>query len=125
MPVAVTTRSYDNLRTGANIQEAVLTPEAVRTRGITRRRSLQLHGDHRGVEAQPLVVPGVTLPDGSTHDVIYLATMANDVWAFDANTGDQLWQPPRNLGKPVDGGVNIDLHLTNDHWGVLSTPVID
>lgn len=123
MPVAVTTRSYDNLRTGANTQETVLTPEAVRTRGIRRRFSLRLQGDRRGVEAQPLVVPGVTLPDGSTHDVIYLATMANEVWAFDANTGAQLWR--RGLGKPVNGGQEIDLHLTNDHWGVLSTPVID
>ncbi len=123
MSTAITTRSYDNARTGSYTHETALTASAVRTRGIRRAFSLQLTGDRRGVEAQPLAVPGVRLDDGSVHDVIYLADMANQVWAFDAATGAKLWV--RKLGAPVNGGNDIDVYVINDHWGVLGTPVID
>jgi len=123
MNSAVTTRSYDNARTGANTQETVLTPAAVRTRGVKKLFTLDLPGDKRGCEAQPLVVPGVRMANGSTHDVVYIATMANQVFAFDINTGARLWMV--ELGRPITGNVGIDSHLINDHWGILSTPVID
>jgi hypothetical protein len=120
---AVTTRSFDLARTGANVHETILTPDAVRSRGIRRLFSLAVTGDARGCEAQPLMVPGLAMADGSTHDVVFLASMANQVWAFDANNGTLLWQ--RTLGRPVNGGTAIDSHRINDHWGILSTPVID
>jgi outer membrane protein assembly factor BamB len=123
MAVAVVTRGYDNARTGANTHEEVLTAQVVATRGIRRLFSLRLTGDARGVEAQPLVVPGVRLPDGASRDVIYLATMANQLWAFAAADGTLLWKT--TLGTPVNGSRAIDAHLINDHWGVLSTPVVD
>ena len=123
MSIAVTTRSYDLTRCGANTQETILTPAAVKTRGIKKLFSLALPGDARGCEAQPLIVPGVRLADGSTHDVVYLATMANRVFAFDANNGAQLWMV--QLGNPIQGDTTIDAYLINDHWGILSTPVID
>jgi hypothetical protein len=120
---AVTTRSYDNARTGATTDETVLTPVAVGTRGIRRLFSLNTPGDARGIEGQPLVVPGVIMAGGSAHDVVYLADMANQVWAFDANDGAMLWK--QQLGTPVQGSQSIDLYQINDHWGVLGTPVID
>lgn len=120
---AVTTRSYDNARSGATIEENILTPAAVGTRGIRRLFSLHTPGDARGIEAQPLVVPGVTMADGTMHDVVYLADMANQVWAFDAGNGAMLWK--QQLGTPVKGSISIDLYQINDHWGVLGTPVID
>lgn len=126
---AVTTRSFDAARTGANVHETVLTPTAIRTRGIRRLFSLTMTGDARGCEAQPLIVPGLVLADGSTRDVVFLASMANIVWAFDANDGGLLWQ--RTLGRPINGSKDIDWSgglgrpLINDHWGILSTPVID
>jgi outer membrane protein assembly factor BamB len=123
MSIAVTTRSYDNTRSGANTQETILTPAAIRTRGIQRLFSLPLPGDARGCEAQPLIVPAVKLADDSTHDVVYVATMANQVFAFDANTGARLWMV--QLGTPINGDKSIDSYLINDHWGILSTPVID
>jgi hypothetical protein len=49
--------------------------------------------------------------------------MANQVFAFDANTGAQLWMVP--LGTPIKSTGAIDDHPINDHWGILSTPVID
>jgi outer membrane protein assembly factor BamB len=123
MSFAVTTRSYDNTRSGANTQESALTPAAIRRRGIKRLFTLALPGDQRGCEAQPLVVPGVKLADGTKHDVVYVATMANQVFAFDANDGVRLWMV--QLGSPIKGTSRIDAHLINDHWGILSTPVID
>ncbi|HXZ39963.1 MAG TPA: PQQ-binding-like beta-propeller repeat protein [Terriglobales bacterium] len=123
MSIAVTMRSYDQARSGANTRETILTPGAIKTRGIRKLFSLVLPGDARGCEAQPLIVPGVRLADGSTHDVVYLATMANRVFAFDANTGAQLWMV--QLGNPIQSDKTIDAYLINDHWGILSTPVID
>jgi outer membrane protein assembly factor BamB len=120
---AVTTRSFDLARTGANTHETILTPAAVRARGIKRLFSLTVPGDARGCEAQPLIVPGLALPNGAVHDVVFLATMANEVVAFDANNGQQLWE--RSLGRPINGSEEIDDHMINDHWGVISTPVID
>ena len=119
----VTTRAFDNTRSGANTHETVLTPDAVRQRGIKRLFSLPLSGDARGSEAQPLLVPGLTMVDGNQHDVVFLASMANQVWAYDANDGTLLWE--RELAPPVNGSAAIDYHLINDHWGILSTPVID
>jgi PQQ enzyme repeat len=120
---AVTTRSFDNARTGANTQETILSPTSVRSRGIRRLFSLPVPNDARGCEAQPLIVPGLVMNDGRPHDVVFLASMANQVLAYDANDGTLLWQ--RSLGRPINGSPAIDYHMINDHWGILSTPVID
>lgn len=119
----VTTRSYDNARSGATTGESILTPDAVGKRGIRKLFSLDIPGDARGVEAQPLAVPGVKMADGAVHDVIYLADMANQVWAFDAGNGRTLWK--KSVGTPVKGSSKIDSYRINDHWGILGTPVID
>jgi outer membrane protein assembly factor BamB len=124
MPVAVLTRSYDNTRSGANTQETTLTPAAV-TAGLQRRFSLQLTGDDPRLEAQPLIVPGVRLKNGETHDVAYVCTMGNNVWAFDANDGSLLWKTPAPLGPSIRGTKDIDMWLVNIRWGILGTPVID
>jgi len=125
MKVDVLTRSYNNARTGANLNEDVLTPDSVKNHGLRKLFSLQMNDDKRGLEAQPLIVTDVAMPDGKNHDVVYLCTMANRVWAFDANTGEQLWKPPIVLGTPITGVKAIDLWKINDHWGVISTPVVD
>jgi hypothetical protein len=109
----IITRGFDNTRAGANTHGTLLTPDAVRTRGIKRLFSLNLPGDARGCEAQPLIVPGLVFADGATHDMVFLATMANQVWAFDANDGAQLWE--HTLGRPVNGSSEIDAHMINDH----------
>jgi len=55
--------------------------------------------------------------------VVYIATMANQIFAFDANNGARLWMV--QLGTPIKGTKSIDGYLINDHWGILSTPVVD
>jgi glycosidase len=124
---AVLTRSYDNGRTGANTAEYSLIPSAIKARGLSKAFFLQLTGDDPRIEAQPLYVPDVPLNDGIRHDVIYLFSMSNHVWAFDAATGAALWPHPVSLGKPFLPALNdaVDIHHINRSFGILSTPVID
>lgn len=123
IPTPITKRGVDLQCTGANINETVLTPAALRTRGLAKLFELRTPSDARGCEAQPLYVPTVTTPTRGVRDLIILADMANDVAAFDAHNGEPIWRI--NLGKPIQGSQAIDEHKINDHWGILSTPVID
>jgi hypothetical protein len=134
------TRAWDNHRSGWNQQETVLTQANVKAQGITRITTIPVVGDARGVESQPLILPGVTLADGTTHNVMILPSMANVVRGVDATTGAGLWQTPQ-LGTPITGsdslgpngpgamcpGPNqtIDCYQINQYWGVLSTGVVD
>lgn len=121
MRAAVTTRSIDSSRSGAFLAETALTPDAVRARGI--RRTLTLHTpDDPRLEAQPLYLSGLDI-HGKPRDVIIQATMGNHIYAWDADTGMQLWDT--FLAPPVKGTRDIDEHLVNVQWGILSTPVID
>ena len=54
MPGSIVTRAYDNTRGGAQYDEHTLTPARVRQKGVSRLFRLPLHGDARGMEAQPL-----------------------------------------------------------------------
>jgi outer membrane protein assembly factor BamB len=128
---AVPTRSYDNARTGANMTETVLTSAAVAAKGLRRVRSFAIDDDPR-IEAQPLYVPHLTMPDDKPHDVLFVASMGNHVWAFDVD-GNGVWKTPQ-LGAPfvppeVPGqghrSTTIDSWGINIAWGILSTPVID
>jgi outer membrane protein assembly factor BamB len=128
---AVLTRSYDNGRTGADMTETVLTPAAVAAKGLTRVRSFAVDDDPR-IEAQPLYAPNVTMPDGRPHDVLFVASMGNHVWAFDVD-GNGVWKTPQ-LGAPFvppevlgqgHRSTTIDGWGINIAWGILSTPVID
>jgi outer membrane protein assembly factor BamB len=121
----VLTRSYDDARTGANLSETVFTPHTVLHQGLKKLFSLELVGDDPRIEAQPLYVPAVTMSDGNVHDVLYVFSMANNVWAFDANTGAPIWPQPVSLGpafQPRQGDIGGKI---NKSYGILSTPVID
>jgi hypothetical protein len=131
----VLTRSYDNGRTGANRAETVLTPARV-AQGITRIKSLPIPDDPR-IEAQPLYVPGLVMgKDHRAHNVVFVASMGNHVYAFDADAPqghDLLWRSQR-LGRPFLPGpdpnlpppaTSVERWGVNIHWGILSTPVID
>jgi len=67
------------------------------------------------------------MPDGKKHDVIFIFSMSNHVWAFDANTGAALWAKPAFLGQPFlpKWGDAVDSMNINRSFGILSTPVID
>jgi outer membrane protein assembly factor BamB len=129
---AVLTRSYDNGRTGANLTETHFTPALVASKGLTKVKSFQIDDDPR-IEAQPLYVTGIQMPDGKKHNVLFVASMGNHVWAFDVD-GSAVWKTPA-LGTPFNPpeterpgqhrSTTIDGWGINIHWGILSTPVID
>jgi hypothetical protein len=121
MPTDVITRSFDFARTGANKAETTLTPTVVRTRGVKILRTLTTPDDHR-LEAQPLYLSAIEVK-GKPRNVIYQATMGNTIYAWDADTGEELWKT--HLGTPIRGSTAIDEHNINVNWGILSTPVID
>jgi hypothetical protein len=119
------TRSADNARSGWNSHETVLTQTVVSTKGIVRSTIIPLMGDARGMEAQPLILPRVTTPLG-VKDVLVLPSMANFVRGVDAHDGSSIWQT--QLGTPVtstSGQNGIDRWGINEHWGCISTGVID
>ena len=128
--VSVLTQHNDPGRTGANLSEAALSPATVQPGKFGKIFSFAVDGQ---VYAQPLVVADLDIPGKGVHNVLYVATMKNNVYAFDADaqgTSDPLWHV--SLGAPMKfdqipqgpqtwfGTYNIKPWI-----GITSTPVID
>jgi hypothetical protein len=121
--VDVLTQHNDNARTGANLNETVLTPANVNRAqfGMLFIRTVddQLY-------TQPLVVTGVTT-DGGTRDLVYVTTVNNSVYAFDANDSEAslpVWHV--NFGTPANvHSTNFGCLDINGQMGIVGTPVID
>jgi Ricin-type beta-trefoil lectin domain len=121
VPVSVTTNRYDNVRSGSNTHEYVLNAANVGSGSFGQLYSFAVDGY---LYAQPLYLSGLTLANGTTHDVVFAATMHNSVYAFDAtgSTTTPLWSV--SLGP--SGPVNVfDCTDTVGEVGITSTPVID
>lgn len=121
--VNVLERSYNKFRTGANTDETVLTPANVNSGANQFHKQFALAVDGK-IESSPLYASAISIA-GGTHNVVYVATMHNTVYAFDADSGVQL--SARWLGTPVTGN---DLHALkpntiHSEWGIAGTPVID
>jgi hypothetical protein len=121
----VAKRSYDLANTGCNLAETKLTPAYVKANGVRVLGTLQMQGDKVGAEAQPLVIPSVTMPDGLAHDLIVVLDMAGNAWCWDANAVGfpLLWM--QHLANPILGTVAIDAWRINGNWCFLSSPVVD
>lgn len=118
--VDVATYHNDTLRTGWNDAEAALTPTVVS--GTTFGLLEQVALDDQ-VDAQPLLVTGMTITGGA-HDVVYVATESNSVYALDASSGALLLHV--NLGTPVPSAKLPGACSNNGpDVGITSTPVID
>ncbi len=119
--IAVTTYHYDNLRTGWNRHEEHLKPHRVQSADFKMLHAVTLDDQ---VDVQPLVVPHVKITAGSStgeHEVVYVATESNTVYAIDAKTGNVLLSP--NFGPPVPTPLGCGNNGPN--VGVDGTPVID
>src|SRR5258708_15915370 len=78
----VTTSQYDNLRTGATLSESILVPQNVNVKQFGRLGAFKVDG---AVYAQPLFIPSLEIPGKGTHDVLFVATQHDNVYACDAN----------------------------------------
>jgi hypothetical protein len=107
----------DNNRTGWFSSETQLTAANVNSTTFGLLETVALDG----VPApQPLVVLQQSIQGQGTHDVVYIETSNNSVYAFDADSGATLWQI--NFGPPV----KKPAHNGNAPVvGIMSTPVID
>ncbi len=115
-PISVTTYHYNNLRTGWNQNETLLNAAAFpSTFGVLATVALDDQ-----VDAQPLLVPAQQIA-GGTHDVLYVVTESNSIYALDANTGAILLS--RNFGAPVPTPLGCGNNGPN--VGITGTPVID
>jgi fibronectin type 3 domain-containing protein len=116
----------DNLRTGQNLNETVLTPLNVNQAQFGKLFSLPLDGL---TYASPLYVASVNIPGKGLHNVVYAATEHNSVYAYDADTpgGTPLWKvsflsPGVTTVPAADTGECCDIP---NEIGITGTPVID
>jgi hypothetical protein len=122
-----TTSQYDNFRTGATLHEKILTPQNVNAQQFGKLGAFKVDGP---VYAQPLFIPSVEIPGKGTHDVLYVATEHDSVYAFDANRpGDPpLWKVSfldKSRGVTVLSEDIVDCPFIRPEIGITSTPVID
>jgi hypothetical protein len=131
----VFTQRNDIGRTGQNINETILTPANVNSTSFGKVFSQPVDGN---LYAQPLYVPNVSITGKGTHNVIYVATENDSVYAFDADndTGSNanpLWQvslvdAAHGAGpgaRPVNSAGDVVCYVIDPHYGITSTPVID
>lgn len=122
--VNVTTFQYDNTRTGQNTQETVLTPSNVNVSQFGKLFTVPVDGY---VYAEPLYLSNVAIA-GGTHNVVYVATEHDSMYAIDADNGAILWQ--QSFINPAAGVTTVSsttVRCTDlvPEIGITSTPVID
>ena len=119
--VDVITYHNDNARTGQNLKETTLTLSNVNPNTFGLRKIVTLNGK---VDAQPLFLSGVAIAGQGTHDVVYVVTEHDNVYALDSATGAVLWQ----VSTLSNGETTSDTHgcgQVSPEIGITSTPVID
>ncbi len=116
----VPTYRDDVARTGGDATESVLTPANVNSSSFGLLRVLAVDGK---VDAQPLYLSQLSIA-GATHDVVFVATENDSVYAFDPRTGDTLWHVSL-LGSGETTSDDRGCDQITPEIGVTSTPVID
>jgi hypothetical protein len=117
-PGAVLTYHNDDARDGAFTQETTLIPSVVNSSQFGKLHSYPVDGQ---IYAQPLYVPQLGI-SGAAHNVVFVATENNTVYALDADglQSSPLWS--KNLGTPSPRN---DAEGVSPMLGITSTPVID
>jgi chitodextrinase len=130
--LGVYTHHYDPQRTGQNLREYALSPSTLSssTFGVLFSCSVNENNTVAGyVYAQPLYVASLTMADGNKHNVVFVATESDFVYAFDADASpcQQLWKSSMLLAgeTTVPDGDTGDTDDLVPEIGVTSTPVID
>ncbi|MGB8536422.1 MAG: hypothetical protein WCD57_08415 [Acidobacteriaceae bacterium] len=118
--VNVTTYHNDNARDGWNASETVLTTQNVNVNNFGKLRELPVDGN---VDAQPLYVSGLSLA-GQPHNVVIVVTEHGSAYAFDADSGTQLWKVSA-LGANETSSDDHGCNQISPEIGITDTPVID
>ena len=117
---SVLTQHNDNNRDGVNASEVTLTPSNVNSNQFGLLFKVAVDDQ---VYAQPLYMANLAIA-GGTHNVVFVATANNSVYAFDADSGKQYWHaqlgPAYNVNDEPPGCTDV---LATS--GIMSTPVID
>ncbi|MGH9536202.1 MAG: hypothetical protein ACRD2E_15240 [Terriglobales bacterium] len=124
---AVTTYQYNNARTGADPLETALTLANVNAHSFGLVARLAVDGP---IYAQPLYLPGVRIPGQGVHDVVFVATENDTVYAFDAHgqLARPLWR--RSFLNAAMGVSAVPAAATEcgqilPTVGITATPVLD
>ncbi|MEM5383940.1 pyrrolo-quinoline quinone [Paraburkholderia phymatum] len=118
--VDVVTYHNDIARTGQQLHETRLTPANVNASTFGKINNYPVDGK---VDAEPLYLANVSIA-GGTHNVLYVATENDSVYAFDADTGAQLWKVSA-LGNGETPSDSLGCFQISPIIGITSTPVID
>ena len=117
----VVTYHNDIARTGRNLDETILNLSNVKSSTFGLLFTMPVDGI---IDAEPLYLSSVSIPNQGTHNVIYAVTENDSVYAFDADSGTQLWQVSllkKNETPSDDHGCG----QISPQIGITSTPVID
>jgi len=133
--ISVLTQRNDNARSGTNLAESTLSTQVVDAKAnlFGKLFSVAVQGN---VFAQPLYAADVGFTNGPVRNVLYVATEKNNVYAIDADSGEQIWA--KSLG-PSMPAIDITAYIRGQlqmgsSWdykdlypdiGITSTPVID
>jgi len=128
--VSVLTQHNDNFRSGLNPYETILTPANVNAATFGTIGSLPVDGL---VAAEPLLVSNINIPGKGIRNVVYVVTLHDSVYAFDADNPtntNPLWQVSfLNAAAGVTSEPAAELSCTSttmfSEMGILGTPVID
>jgi hypothetical protein len=118
--VNVTTYHNDNARDGWNSSETTLTPQSVNFNTFGKLRELPVDGK---VDGEPLYVSGLSIA-GQIHNVLIVVTENASAYAFDADTGTQLWKVTA-LGADETASDDHGCSQITPQIGITGTPVID
>jgi len=127
---AITTWHYDNARSGANISETTLTPSNVNSTNFGKLATFPVDGF---VVGHPLYLQGVNIVGQGVHNVVYVATLHDSVYAFDADSTNTspLWMTSILNYSPAGATsvpASVKKNANTTGWsevGIVSTPVID
>lgn len=118
--VDAVTYHYDVGRTGLNANETTLTASNVNSPGFGLLRMLATDGK---VDAEPLVLSNLTV-NGQQQNVVFVASEHDSVYAFNADTGAQLWKTSV-LGANETTSGDHGCGQISPEIGITATPAID
>lgn len=124
--VNVLTNKMDNSRSGQNISETLLSTSNVNSTQFGKLFAFNVDGY---VQAQPLYLTSLFI-GGATHNVVFVATQHDSVYAIDADSGVQYWQT--SFINPANGVTTVPPQAEGcnnvtgfNELGIVGTPVID